>query len=175
VTSHRPVVAVGCFPHLGRGVSSAPAIACSDGYTALLRLLWVTTARTRDSMPARITRAAPDAFAVEVPQSVRPSLHAFLSGSSARLLDELDAPARSELVPGFVRDRDAAHAFFTAGPRAIRSMRLRHRLPAGPVSRAQFVELLTAELRASIGDFRLPRPPDATDDALGRRAHRWTR
>jgi predicted GIY-YIG superfamily endonuclease len=32
--------AYGCFPHLGKGVASRLGIACSDGYTALLRLLW---------------------------------------------------------------------------------------------------------------------------------------
>src|SRR3954471_6837005 len=35
----------GCFPHLGVGVSSRPAIGCSDGYTSLLRVLWATADR----------------------------------------------------------------------------------------------------------------------------------
>ena len=65
--------AYGCFPHLGRGVGSLPAIACSDGYTALLRLLWAASNDPASSYPSRVTRSAPDRFqvGVEVPICTR--------------------------------------------------------------------------------------------------------
>ena len=61
------------FPHLGRGVGSPPAIACSDGYTALLRLLWAASNDPASSYPSRVTRSAPDRFqvGVEVPICTR--------------------------------------------------------------------------------------------------------
>ena len=165
----------GCFPHLGRGVSSRPAIACSDGYTALLRLLWATSCGRRDHVPTRITRAAPDTFTTPVPTDLRPPLHAFLSGTTDRLLAGLGSTAAPHLAPALGRDRTAAAAFFRHGPRALRRLRLRHREPRGPWSRARIEAVLAAELREAIGDFTLPPPLDERDEILGRRAHRWAR
>lgn len=166
----------GCFPHLGRGVSSRPAIACSDGYTALLRLLWAASDVTGSHVPARITRSAPDRFDTTVGSSFLESLHAFLSGTSDRLLAELAAtaaPRERYFEPGLVRDREAANAFFIRGPQALRRLRLRHRRSSGPMTRSAIEALLIDDLRDAIGDFRVPRPPDAADEILGRRAHRW--
>src|SRR4051812_6130251 len=55
----------GCFPHLGKGVMFASAIACSDGYAALLRLVWAASGDGAQ-MPSAITRAAPNAFTATV-------------------------------------------------------------------------------------------------------------
>ena len=46
---------------------------------------------------------------------------------------------------GVERDRRAAQAFFRAGPAAIRALRLRHG-GAGPVTRAEFVSWIRAEV-----------------------------
>ena len=168
--------AYGCFPHLGRGVSARPAIACSDGYTALLRLLWAASDVTGSHVPARVTRSAPDRFDTTVGAALVESLHAFLSGTSDRLLAELAAtaaPRERYFEPGLVRDREAAKAFFIHGPRALRRLRLRHGRPAGLMSRSAIEALLIDDLREAIGDFRVPRPPDQADEILGRRAHRW--
>jgi len=73
----------GCFPHLGRRVSSRPGIACSDGYTALLRLLWSASEDRASSFPSRMTRSAPDLFETNVSPTVIPSARAFLSERAA--------------------------------------------------------------------------------------------
>src|SRR5204863_6070894 len=80
----------GCFMHLGRGVSSRPAIACSDGYTALLRLLWATGGGER--FPAAIAGPSPpDEAAIRLAPGTEPLLHRFLNGTSRRLLEALAA------------------------------------------------------------------------------------
>jgi GIY-YIG catalytic domain len=168
----------GCFPHLGRGVGSVPGIACSDGYTALLRLLWAASDDPGVHVPSRITRAAPDAFTVAVSPALRGPLHALLSGTSPRLLEQLAAAARRRdayLQPGLTRDLEAGAGFFHYGPRAVRQLRLRHRHPVGPISRSAIEDLLAGEVRAAIGNFRLPAPPDETAVHLGRKAQPWTR
>ena len=150
----------GCFPHLGKGVSSAPGIACSDGYTALLRLLWATTATTA-VMPARITRSAPDDFAVQLDPQIDAALHRLLSGTSDRLLRELEDRAESDLKmlsPALLRDRGLAFGFYERGPRALRQLRRRHG-HKGLVSRPDFEALIAADLRASIGPFTGPPSP----------------
>jgi hypothetical protein len=166
----------GCFPHLGKGVASQPAIACSDGYTALLRLLWASSA-TSVHMPARITRSAPDDFDVTIDASLGAALHRFLSGTSDRLLTELEDRAETDLkmlAPALARDRALALGFYATGPRALRQLRRRHG-HRGLVSREQFASLVAADTRASIGDFRLPPPVTTADEVLGRSAHRWSR
>lgn len=170
--------AYGCFPHLGRGLASGPGTACSDGYPALLRLLWAASAEPGGRVPSRLTRTAPEVATVPVAAPLRRPLHAFLSGTSNRLLDPLVAAGGhrdSYLRPGLARDRGAAEAFFVHGPRALRTLRLRHRRPPGPVPREVIEELLAAEVRAAIGEFRLPAPPDPTDRFLGRKAQPWGR
>jgi predicted GIY-YIG superfamily endonuclease len=168
----------GCFPHLGRGVSSQPAIACSDGYTALLRLLWAASHDPASSYPSRITRSAPDRFQVRVDANLRTDLHAFLSGTSDRLLEVLmpvcTTRRGAHLQPGIVRDRELATRFFTYGPQALRRLRLKHRRRAGPMSRNVIEQLLAQELRSSIADVRLAVGTDPHHDPLGRHAQRWT-
>jgi predicted GIY-YIG superfamily endonuclease len=107
--------AYGCFPHLGKGVASRLGIACSDGYTALLRLLWASGGDD-DWMPASITRSAPEVFTVAVEDGLRDGLHRFLSGSRGKLVDELllEASGRPRYMqPALRRDREAALGFFT--------------------------------------------------------------
>jgi predicted GIY-YIG superfamily endonuclease len=143
----------GCFPYLGRGVSLRPAVACSDGYVALLRLIWAA-GTDGPTMPARITRSAPPSFEVALSEGHGKALHAFLSGVSLRLLDDLwTASQRRDayLHVALRRDREAAAAFFVSGPRAIRRIRLRHGLPPGPVTRRAFEDILAAEIAAVIG------------------------
>lgn len=170
--------AYGCFPHLGRGVALRPAVVCSDGYVALLRLLWAASAAPTARVPGRVTRSAPDSFTVAVPASARPHLHAFLSGRNGRLLDVLAAGhARRDayLQPGLRRDHAAAGAMFASGPRALRELRLRYGRRAGPMSRATIEELLALDAHHAVGEFILPRRPDPTDAFLGRKARPWAR
>ena len=141
--------AYGCFPHLGGGVSSKPGNACSAGYTALLRLLWAAGPGGR--YPKAVTGAAPPALLpMMIDADVARSLHAFLSGTTPRLLDALavDAPANVEpyMRTALARDLDSARAFFRFGPSAIRALRLRHRLPSGPMSRQTITSLLASEV-----------------------------
>ena len=151
----------GCFPHLGKGVAAAPAIACSDGFAGLTRLLWATgEARPGDHYPKRIAGPSP---ALDLSTVVRPEwasdLHRLLGGTSPRLLhrisDAVEGGVEAHLRPALRRDLDLAAAFFTAGPVALRALRLRHRLPARPLDRDEFVRLLVAEVRAAFGDLDL--------------------
>ena len=177
VADHRTRRVYGCFPHLGRGVGSRPAIACSDGYTALLRLLWAASSDSASSCPSRITRSAPDRVQVEVDADLRAGMHAFLSGTSDRLLDALMLVCATRrgahLQPGLVRDRELAARFFVHGPQALRRLRLRHRRRASPMSRDVIEHLLLQEVRRMIADVRLGAPTDPQHDPLGRRAHGW--
>nr|WP_238362770.1 nucleotide excision repair endonuclease [Actinopolymorpha pittospori] len=122
--------AYGCFPRLGKGMGSRLGIACSDGYTALLRLLWAA-AGNGTHVPASITRSAPPSFTVPVPSALRDGLHRFLSGTRSRLADELllAASHRPEFMhPALCRDTEAALQFFAAGPQLVRTCRLHHRI-----------------------------------------------
>lgn len=170
--------AYGCFPHLGRGVGTVPGIACSDGYTALLRMLWAASHESGSHIPSRITRSAPDTFSTLLPPTLRRPLHALLSGTSSRVLDGLamaGAQREAYLQPALRRDRRLAGAFFRYGSQALRRLRLRHGGRPGPLSRTVIEEVLTAEVREAIGEFRLPAPPDPNAAHLGRNAHPWTR
>ena len=166
--------AYGCFPHLGVGVSSARAIACSEGYAAFLRILWAASDAAGHHFPGAIAGSSPPpTFTVVVPEARRPALHAFLSGTSRRLLAELDvAVGRRDpfMQPALARDRASAGAFFTHGPAALRGLRRRHGLPAQPVPRATIEALLAREVRDAIGDFTLLELPDPTAGLLGARA-----
>jgi predicted GIY-YIG superfamily endonuclease len=151
----------GCFPHLGKGVAAAPAIACSDGFAGLLRLLWATgEARRGDHYPRRIAGPSPP---LELTTVVRPAwstdLHRLLGGTGARLLVHLRTAVEEDvephLRPALRRDLDLAAGFFTAGPAALRALRRRHGLPARPLGRDEIVALLAAELRSAFGDVRL--------------------
>jgi hypothetical protein len=167
----------GCFPHLGRGVSSLPAIACSDGYTALLRLLWVAASGGTRPIPSALsTGRVPHVFDVELDGSWRTPLRSLLSGTSSRLLAALAAvptPDAPHLRPGLARDAAAAHAFFRHGPAAVRQLRRRHGVASRTVDRARIEELVALDLAASIGPFLRPRAPDPSTRHLGRHAHPW--
>ena len=155
----------GCFPHLGRGVASQPAIACSDGYVALLRLLWA--ASTEAPIPSVITRSAPDAFGIRVDATV---LHPVLAGTSAlaaALDDVRSSPAlRAAGVGAGSRRSDG---LLHHGPAAIRRLRLAHGMPRGPVDASTIRAALAGELRSSIGSFKVR----GTDAPRGRRTREW--
>ena len=159
----------GCFPHLGAGVGSLPGIACSDGYCAFLRLLWAA-AGDDAHYPGRITRGSPpETFDVAVDSAMNASLHSFLSGTSKRLLVELAIDARQRdayMQAGLARDRALAERFFEHGPRALRTLRLRHALPAAPVPRAVLERLLREEVEAIIGS-----PNPSPNGSLAPRHH----
>jgi len=153
----------GCFPHLGRGVGSRRGIACSDGYSAFLRLLWGADrgAAAGGHVPARISRAAPEHFAVGLEPGLRPALHAFLSGRSARLLPALERAARWRapfVQRSVARDHPTAEAFFRHGPRALCELQTRHGLRAGALRRETLTELLRRDLHDTFGEFWLPEP-----------------
>jgi hypothetical protein len=128
-------------------VSSRPGVECSDGYTALLRLLWAASAPARAHVPAKLSRSVPDEYVVDVDPRLRPALHAFLSGTSARLLAQLPGPVEPYLAPALARDLASARAFHDAGPRAVRRLRLRAGRPPGPVTRELITSILADELR----------------------------
>ncbi len=171
-----PARSYGCFPHLGRGVSSRPAIVCSDGYAAWLRALWAAAPVRASRYPGRISGPSPPSeFATPVDPQLQPALHAFLSGTSRRLLDALEPRHRAcdaYMQPALARDRVAAGAFFRAGPQALRRLRLRHGLRPGPVPRPAVERLVYEEACAEIGEFRLPARDDPTAGLLGARASR---
>jgi hypothetical protein len=149
----------GCFPHLGKGVGTPPGVACTDGYTAFLRLLWAASDDPFQRVPTRLTRTPPLSVGLAVNLDLRRQLHTFLSGISDRLLANLPIGHREAyLQPGLRRDRAAAREFFAYGPAALRKLRLRHRVPAGPMTRQSFVELVTADAKAAVGEFTLSRP-----------------
>ncbi len=145
----------GCFPHLGKGVGSDLGIACSDGYTALLRLLWAA-AGNGDNVPAGITRSAPLSFEVAAPADIRTGLHQFLSGTRARLADELlqAAAHRPEFMqPALRRDKDAALRFFAAGPKLLRERRVRHHVRARILDATTYRKLASNEITPVINNF----------------------
>ena len=111
----------GVFPHLGRGAYSYAGRSCIDGFKALDRIVKAT---------------APD----------RSELHAFLSGTSDRLLRvPLHAIEQPHVRHGIERDRAEARQFYECGPKAMRSLRLRHAGRA-PVTREQFEAWIRAEV-----------------------------
>jgi hypothetical protein len=152
----------GCFPHLGPGLTATAAIACSDGFTSFLRLWWAADAANSGAhFPARIASTTPppafDAADIDATDRIDADhLHAFLSGHSARLLDQLGRLVADRAdpykQPALRRDLDGAAAFFERGPARLRALRLRHRVGAGPLEKAAIVQMLRADVAASIGD-----------------------
>jgi predicted GIY-YIG superfamily endonuclease len=142
----------GCFPHLGKGVGSPLGIACSDGYTALLRLLWAAAGQGTH-MPASITKSAPPSFTVAARPEMRDNLHRFLSGTSSRLADQLFRAASHRpafMQPALRHDRQAALGFFAAGPQLVRRRRLRHRVRARVLDVDTYRSLVIDEIRPVI-------------------------
>ena len=150
--------AYGCFPHLGHGVASAPGIACSDGYTALLRLLWVGSSRGAQPIPSRLsTGRVCDCIEMPLPDAWRTPLHALLSGASCRLLADLAAvetPDAPHLRSAALRDVVAAESFFRHGPSAIRNLRRRHGRRGRTIDRDDWRAMVTADVQASVGRLR---------------------
>jgi predicted GIY-YIG superfamily endonuclease len=137
--------AYGCFPHLGKGVASRLGIACSDGYTALLRLLWAASG-DGTHMPTAITKSAPPSYKVAPPAG---DLHRFLSGTSPRLADELLHAAAHRpafMQPALRRDKDAVLRFYAAGPQLVRTHRLRHHLRTRVLDPTTYRTLLREEI-----------------------------
>jgi hypothetical protein len=142
----------GCFPHLGKGVASRLGIACSDGYVALLRLLW-SASGAAGHMPTGITKSAPSSFEVTVAAELRPALHRLLSGVGVGLVDALADAALLRpafMQPALARDREAARRFFAAGPQLVRSRRLRHGLRTRTVDAETYRACVTAEISSTI-------------------------
>jgi len=162
----------GCFPHLGKGVMFGPGIDCSDGYTALLRLLWAASGQGAH-VPTRITRAAPIEFETVVDPVLRPRLHRLLAGTSDRVLDDLAERSTITrevyLQPGLRRDAQLAAGFYTRGPRALRELRRRHGRPPEPLAREAVERLLLEEVAPIIGRQRW-RPPAPTRPPRSRRS-----
>jgi predicted GIY-YIG superfamily endonuclease len=155
----------GTFPHLAKGGFSHLAKRTKAGYTALLRILWAAGSPDRaGQVPTRVSGASPPAgFEAPIDPALRAPLHDFLSGRSARLLPALRTAIGAVAMPVFTRaalerDVDAAGEFFELGPRRLRRFRLRHELPPGPVPGAVMAELLSLELRETIGDFHVSPP-----------------
>ena len=147
-----PARTYGCFPHLGKGMSSRLGIACSDGYVAFLRLLWAASSGG-PHMPSAVTKSAPELFGTTVDPGHDRRLHAFLSGVSDRLLDDLAEAAAARpayMRPALARDRDAAARFFAAGPQRLRALRLRHGIRAGVVAPDLYRALVIAEIEDDI-------------------------
>jgi predicted GIY-YIG superfamily endonuclease len=166
----------GGFPHLGKGKASWRAVRTNAGYSALLRVLWVAfgDAYSRVHIPARLRGSSPPlSHTAGVDASDARMLHDFLSGRSVRLLDAAADALSTSDVHELVRrpleaDLASARQFYELGPRALRALRARHGLPAGPVDRATFVRVITDEVRDEIGDFTVrPRTTDAK--LVGRR------
>jgi predicted GIY-YIG superfamily endonuclease len=146
--------AYGCFPHLGKGVASDLGIACSDGYTALLRLMWAASGQGA-GMPTAVTRSAPASFAVAAPADIRDGLHRFLSGTRPRLAEDLLSAAahRPEFMqPALRRDRASALRFFAAGPRLVHARRLRHRRRARALDAETYRSLVRDEISPVINE-----------------------
>jgi hypothetical protein len=110
----------GCFPHLGVGAYSHPGRMCIDGFTSLRHLI----------------------------RSTRPSeelVDAFLRGTSDELLRIDVDEDQPHVRHGIERDRKLAAELFRFGPKAMRTLRLRHG-GRGRVSREQFVTWIRAEV-----------------------------
>jgi predicted GIY-YIG superfamily endonuclease len=161
----------GVFPHLG------PSGECSEGYGALLRLLWATA--TDRPYPAALTRRAPPSdVAIPGLDHRRRPLHDLLAGTSRRLLDDLAGRVEEDVDPvrrpALRRDVDAAGRFFAHGTARLRDLRRRHALGTGHVTRQQVRDALLAEVHELLGaDVHLPEAPDPK--LLGRRSARGLR
>jgi predicted GIY-YIG superfamily endonuclease len=146
----------GAFPHLGKGKISWRAVRTNAGYGALLRLCWVAFAdpKVRFRIPGRLAGAsAPFDVDTRIEATHLTPLRDLLSGRSDRLFEPLRAAVEHEETPNYMRaplqrDLTAAAEFYELGPRALRQLRTRYGLPAGPIPRATFTELMRAEAAA---------------------------
>ncbi len=157
----------GAFPHLGKGKGSWRAVRTNAGYASLLRLLWVAFAEShrRTRIPSRLRGTSPPLThdAPVAPERVT-MLRDFLTGRSARLVAFLRDAVTADDIPAFMRgpladDLAGAEQFYRLGPHALRRLRLRHRLPAGPVAHETFERIVLDDVTRAIGSIALaPRP-----------------
>lgn len=161
----------GTFAHLG------PHSPVTEGYVALLRLLWA--AGSDAPFPAALTRRSPPTeVLVPVAQVQRRPLHDLFVGTSRRLLGGLAGAVESTTDPvrrpALRRDLAAADGFFTHGSARLRDLRRRHGLGTGHLTREQVRTALLDDVRALLGaDVHLPVPPDPK--LLGARSARSLR
>ena len=147
----------GCFPHLGKGVASPLGIACSDGYAALVRLLWAASGEGAH-VPVSITKSAPAASEVRVADELRGGLHRFLSGVSPKVGHALAVAAGARpafMQPALARDREASMRFYAAGPQVLRARRLRHGIKTTPVAPETYRRLVLDEIVSAVGHVEL--------------------
>ena len=171
----------GCFPHLGPGGSARRSNACTTGLAAFLRLVWAAGATDdRASCPAAIAGSSVRSGEVTLPKPEVPNLAGALTrafnGTSAAVVGEL-LPRALESRPRFAHpglraDAEAARSFLDHGPRAIRELRRRHGLGAGPVSREDVIGALRAEVTALLGPFHVMGGDAVSDRLVGRRRGR---
>lgn len=171
----------GCFPHLGPGGSARRSDACTAGLAALLRLVWAAAASDeRASCPAAIAASSVRSGEVTLPPpdvaNLAGGLTRVFNGTSAAVVEPLLERALERRPrfahPGLRADVEAARSFFDHGPRVMRDLRRRHGLPAGPVSRQDVIDALTAEVAALVGPFRVMGSDPATDRLVGQRRSR---
>ena len=147
----------GGFAQLGKGKVSWAAVRSKAGYSGLLRLTW--NVHADGPFPSRLHGDSPPVdHSSPLDAGTVPLVHAFLSGSSAKLLDVLGDAISSS--PAFMqrrlrRDVEGAEQFYWLGPCRVRKLRLRHGLRT-PVDEEAFRTAITRDLRAAIGEFSLP-------------------
>jgi predicted GIY-YIG superfamily endonuclease len=162
----------GVFAHLG------PSSEVTEGYVALLRLLWATS--SDGPYPASLSRRGPpaDLAIPSLADDRRRPLHDLLVGTRRRLLDDLAAADEADVDPvrrpSLRRDLDAAGRFFHHGTARLRDLRRRHGLGTGHVTQEQVRDALLSEVRHLLGaDVHLPVAPDPK--LLGPRSARGLR
>lgn len=148
----------GCFPHLGVGLASKTGIACSEGYAALTRLLWAASdPHAVAPFPRKISGPSPVAtIDLAIAPESRPALGDLFAGTSRRLIDQLAATielphVEAYLRPALRRDVAAAERFYRHGPQALRTLRRRHRVPSGPMTRERVEGLIRDEVTLVTG------------------------
>lgn len=146
----------GAFPHLGKGKWSWRAVRTNPGYAALLRLCWVAFAPvpSRYRIPGKLAgTSAPFDADTRVDAAHLTSLRKLLEGRSDALLDRLQASVEDPETPEYMRaplrrDLEAAAEFYELGPRALRALRLRHKVAAGPLPHEAFSRLMATDAAA---------------------------
>jgi hypothetical protein len=143
---------------VAKGSYSSAAKRTKAGYTAVLRALWGAHAGAGAAhVPSRVGGASPPLrHDGRVAPALRPLVHDYLSGRSPRLVAALGPLIAAADLPEYlraalVRDLVTAREFFELGPSRVRELRLRHRLPTGPVSGDTMAALVAADLQASLG------------------------
>ena len=136
-----------------------------EGYSALLRLLWVSQSnQERFSYPARLCRERPAyEYSVEFPEHfTRKLLRSFLEGRSTRFIEVLTAQLlENESIPKFVYrtiqdDLELLKEFYKRGPRRNRTLKKHHcvsGLRTRLIAQEELDDLLVMEL-ARLGKIK---------------------